>query len=110
VTEERGRGAEHPASSEAAELASQQADPDRLMEGEDPTTVDLDDARHWHSVYQELFAFKRDLLDKLQTRLAEISSPDARDEAVADERLLGLELERFQQRAEFWRRRIQELS
>jgi hypothetical protein len=99
----------HPAE-EAAELAAEQADPDRLMDGEDPSSAHADDASHWLGVYQELYAFKQDLLAKLRTRLGEMSSGVAKEEALADARLLELELERFQRRADFWRRRLQELE
>jgi hypothetical protein len=79
---------------EAAELASQQADPERLMDGEDPETEELEDAEHWLNVYRELHAFKE----------------DAQDEAQADERLLELELARFENREQFWRARIADLE
>lgn len=95
---------------EAAELAREQVDPERLMDGEDPSSDHPDDARHWLGVYQELFAFKTDLLAKLRTRLADMSTGAAQEEALSDERLLVLELERFRGRAEFWRRRLQELE
>ncbi len=103
------RAGERPAD-EAAGLAREQTDPERLMDGEDPTTPHADDARHWLGVYQELYAFKQDLLGKLRTRLAEMTTGAAKEEALADERLLVLELERFERRGEFWRRRLQELE
>lgn len=103
-------GADAPEAQEAAELASQQADPDRLMDGENPDTQDLDDALHWLSVYGELRSFKEDLLAKLRSRVAEMAADAAQEEALADERLLELELQRFQRRQEFWRGRIAELS
>jgi len=99
---------QHPAQ-EAAELAREQVDPERLMDGEDPSSTHPDDARHWLGVYQELYAFKTDLLAKLRTRLADMSTGAAQEEVLADERLLVLELERFRSRAEFWRQRLQEL-
>lgn len=80
------------------------------MDGEDPETEEPEDAEHWLRVYQELYAFKQDLLGKLRTRLASMDSADAKEEALADERLLTLELERFQRRADFWRRRRQLLA
>jgi hypothetical protein len=109
VAEGRGEDGHDPAA-EGAELAAEQTDPDRLMDGEDPGTQQVEDAEHWLRVYQELYAFKQDLLDKLRTRVTEISITDARDEALADERLLVLELARFERRADFWRRRVQELT
>lgn len=104
------RGDPGPPADEAAELAREQTDPDRLMEGEEIDTPHPEDARHWLGVYQELYAFKQDLLTKLRTRLAGMANGVAREEALADERLLVLELERFRRRGDFWRRRLQELE
>lgn len=99
-----------PEAQEAAELASQQADPERLMDGEDPQTEDLEDAHHWLGVYRELHAFKLDLLTKLSNRVQTMTKEDAQDEAQADRRLLELELRRFESREEFWQTRIAELE
>lgn len=101
---------ESPEAQEAAELASQQADPERLMDGEDPETEDLEDARHWLGVYRELHAFKLDLLGKLRGRVQTMTKEDAQGEAEADERLLELELQRFENREHFWRERIADLE
>lgn len=103
-------GMDAPEAQEAAELASQQADPGRLMDGEDPETADLDDARHWLSVYRELHAFKVELLAKLRGRVQTMTKEDAQSEAQADERLLELELQRFESRQQFWLDRIAELE
>lgn len=95
---------------EAAELARDQVDRERLLDGEDPASTHPDDARHWLGVYQELYAFKQDVLTKLRTRIATMSTGVAQEEALSDERLLALELERFEHRAEFWRSRLRELE
>lgn len=102
--------ADAPQAQEAAELASQQADPERLMDGEDPETEDLEDALHWLGVYRELHAFKLDLLGKLRGRVQTMTKEDAQGEALADERLLELELQRFEAREQFWRERISVLE
>ena len=39
---------------QAEEAADKAVDPDRLLEGEDPSTTYLDDATHWVTVYSEL--------------------------------------------------------
>ena len=101
---------ENPEAAEAAELASQQVDPERLMDGEDPETEILEDAQHWLGVYRELHAFKLDLLTKLRGRVQAMTKEDAQSEAQADERLLELELQRFENREKFWRQRISELE
>jgi hypothetical protein len=107
---ETPNAANAPEAQEAAELASQQADPERLMDGEDPDTDDLEDARHWLSVYRELHSFKLDLLTKLRGRVQTMTKEDAQGEAQADERLLELELQRFEAREQFWLDRLFELE
>lgn len=102
--------AEQDAGDEAADLAREQTDPERLMDGENPESDEPEDARHWLGVYQELYAFKSDVLAKLRTRRTEMNSSAAHEEVAADEKLLEMELDRFQRRAEFWRRRLQELE
>ena len=110
VGDETTREPESPEAAEAADLAGELADPERLMEGENPDTEDLEDAEHWLSVYKELMAFKQELLEKLRSRLQTMNASDAHDEVLADERMLELELARFARRQEFWRVRIAELS
>ena len=91
------------------EAAKGSVDPDRMMSGEDPNTQHLDDAVHWLSVYADLTAFKADILAHTESRVVELQ-PDAADEIEAtDITVLEAEAQRFRQRYDFWRRRVQEL-
>lgn len=85
-------------------------DPDRLIEGEDPTTSHAVDARHWLVVYTELVAYKESVL--LRTRqAAEVLAVESAKEIIAtDLPLLERERDRFLFRLDFWRRRVQELG
>jgi hypothetical protein len=43
---------------------------DRLMDGEQPASMILEDAQHWRLAYSELIVFKRILLAAMEDRLA----------------------------------------
>jgi hypothetical protein len=94
---------------EQARLERQEADGERLLAGEDPSTPYRDDAMHWVGVYSELVGFKNDLLGRLnQDR--QLLSEAARTELERDENLLRVELERLKLRLSFWEMRREELS
>lgn len=95
---ERNRSSESP--------GERAADPDRLLDGEDPESVDPDDVAHWIAVYTELLQAKASMLAALNERLAVTTEPDARHEiAATDVVVLERELQRFQRRLDFWRER-----
>ncbi|HEX6547543.1 MAG TPA: hypothetical protein VF134_02230 [Candidatus Dormibacteraeota bacterium] len=86
-------------------------DPDRLLSGEDPNTIYVEDAAHWVTVYSELVLFKERLLDTAQTGLADLSESVARAEAAAtDLVVLSAERDRLRSRLDFWKGRQRELS
>lgn len=83
-------------------------DPDRLLEGEDPTTTFLDDAKHWAHVYKELLEFKQNVAGKAEKAADDL--PDAaQPEAEADLTILEAERERLERRYQFWQNRLGEL-
>jgi len=49
--------------------------PYRLMDGENPDSLQPADAKHWVSIYLELLAFKRKLLDHMHQDLLGMSAP-----------------------------------
>ena len=49
--------------------------PYRLMDGENPDSLQPADAKHWVSIYLELLAFKRKLLDHMHQDLLDMSAP-----------------------------------
>lgn len=86
-------------------------DGDTLLEGEDPDTPHIEDADHWISVYRELIAFKRSLLDSTNEDAAQLDHREARQEAThVDGAILRAELERFRRRLQFWQERRVELE
>lgn len=46
------------------------ADHNRLLPGELPQTLYVDDAQHWIRVYQDLLTFNADMLDGIDRRLS----------------------------------------
>jgi hypothetical protein len=94
----------------AEEAAEKAVDDDRLLEGEDPGTSYLEDATHWVTVYEELLAVKRDLIEASEGRLAELGEDARREIARTDLLVLDAEEKRFSRRLAFWRERCVELG
>ena len=94
---------------EQARVERQDADRDRLLAGEDPTSPYPEDATHWAGVYSELVAFKQDLLQRVSEDRKRLSQA-AMAELERDEDLLRLELERLRVRLTFWQARHEELA
>jgi hypothetical protein len=83
--------------------AEAEVDPDRLLEGEDPDTADLDDARHWETVYSELKSFKRRMIETAESAIKDgIQKPASREIVTTDLVALRAELRRFERRLAFW--------
>lgn len=72
-----------------------------LLEGEDPSTVHADDARHWVNIYSELVAFNTGQRDRMRRELQEIP-PEARTELEKELKLIDAQLDRVQDRLGFW--------
>lgn len=78
---------------------------DRLMDGEQPASMILEDAQHWRLVYSELIAFKRMLIATMEERMA-MMSQEARAEATSiDLTLTRAQLAHYEKRFEFWNAR-----
>jgi hypothetical protein len=98
-------------SGDVGEIAEQLVNPAHRLPGEVDSERSplLEDAQHWLQVYRELLTFKRTLL-----RTAEVHKEGAADavatEVSGDQALLRAELERLEQRHDFWERRAQELQ
>ena len=86
-----------------------EADGERLLAGEDPSTPYAEDAKHWAGVYAELIGFKNDLLERLSEDRKALSE-SAMAELERDENLLRVELDRLKLRLSFWETRRKELS
>jgi hypothetical protein len=94
---------------EQAKLEGQEADEERLLAGEDPSSPYAEDAVHWTGVYSELVGFKNDLLHRLSED-RKVLSDAAMAELERDENLLRMELERLKLRLSYWETRREELS
>jgi hypothetical protein len=85
-------------------------DGDRLLDGENPETAFVDDARHWMQVYGELVRFKEDVMSSLHERLGAVEKPEAVAEvADTDLETLRAERKRLRRRLEFWESRYTDL-
>jgi DNA-binding response OmpR family regulator len=80
------------------------------MEGEDPGTTHVEDARHWVAIYTQMLEFKERLLGRARDDSEALPAP-ARQK-VHDEDLITLERERakVEVRLQFWRQRHWELA
>lgn len=91
--------------------AAESIDPNRLLPGEDLGTRDVEDARHWFSVYSELVQAKADLLAAAADRLAQTREEEAKREFIStDLELVAAELRRLQRHLDFWKARRSELE
>ncbi len=97
------------ASSQSDERAAEaEVDPDRLLEGEDPEAADLDDARHWATVYRELKEVKRRMIETAESAMTDSIQKAATREIVSTDLVaLRAELRRFERRLAFWTRRTE---
>jgi hypothetical protein len=98
-------------SGDVGKMAGDLMDPGHRLPGEidSESSPLLEDAEHWLHVYRELLTFKRTLL-----RTAEIHEEGAPDAVVSevsdDQALLRAELDRLEQRHDFWARRARQLQ
>ncbi|HEV2029634.1 MAG TPA: winged helix-turn-helix domain-containing protein [Candidatus Dormibacteraeota bacterium] len=83
---------------------------DRLLEGENPTTMFKQDARHWIAVYRQMISFKDGLLGRIQTHVRTLPPAGRRDVMENDVGVLVMQLGRYQRRLEFWYARQWELE
>lgn len=80
------------------------------MEGENPETDHVEDARHWVSIYTQMLEFKERLLDRAVDDARMLPLP-ARQK-VEEEDITALESERarVERRLQFWRQRHWDLA
>jgi hypothetical protein len=81
-----------------------------LIQGEEPDTIDLDDARQWVTIYRELVTFSDRTLNRLRREAAGNVDRNGSDASDADERGMEGHLRRLQSRLDFWERRLWELA
>ena len=84
-------------------------DASRPLEGEHIETTHWEDARHWMSIYADLLDFKRGLLDRVKRDVTKLQ-PLARMAAVADVKIIEIQMEGYQKRLELWYQRVWDLE
>ena len=82
--------------------------PYRLMDGENPDSLQPADAKHWVSVYLELLAFKQKLLDHMYHDLIDMSGPANQEIRRIDVPLIEGEQLRYRKRLRFWQARTRQ--
>ncbi|MDQ6884211.1 MAG: hypothetical protein M3077_08260 [Candidatus Dormibacteraeota bacterium] len=93
------------------ELAAQQgADPERLLDGEDPDTLQVHDADHWIRVYRDLLEFKQRLLSSAQEMVPAMDVAARHEVGQTDMIAMDAEATKFQRRLEYWQARRDELG
>jgi hypothetical protein len=79
----------------------------QLLQGENPETQHVADARRWIAIYSQLLTFNEELLDRLHR---EVGGDDGRRGLDFDERIAEGELTRLRERLGFWQRRHRDLA
>ena len=82
----------------------------RLLPGENPDTIYLDDAAHWIAVYGELLSFKTEMLRVAKDRMKSMTAPANSEVANTDRLVLEAERKRFVRRLKYWQKRHRELA
>ena len=90
-------------------MAGESVDPERLLEGENPSTTHLEDAVHWLQVYQDLLAFKRRVLESAGELAPEMEEVAREEVGKTDLTILAAEAARLERRLRFWRERVDQL-
>ncbi len=91
------------------EEAGSAPEADRLLDGENPETRELEDAEHWLGAYAELLGFKQRLIREAETGSEELSA-SPQEEVERDLSFLEGEKQRLTRRYLFWRDRVDELK
>ena len=106
----QGKGPVLPMERPEIEAARKGADPNRPIDGEDPSALSPHVVRRWLRTYAELESLEMELLDLLAFRAAQMSE-DARHEAgETNFPVLVSQLDRFHKRRDFWQQRKREME
>ena len=84
--------------------------PERLIQGEDPSTSHALDARHWLNIYSELVAFHEELLARLRAEAAHLDRSQRERPDAPDLAPVRAELDRLRRRLHFWQGRCLDLA
>ena len=95
---------------EAAEAAWEGADLERPIDGEDPRSESLQDARHWVTVYSHLVQLEQSLFDMLARMIPRMPADAQREAEETNLPVLASQVERFKHRLRYWSKRRRELE
>jgi hypothetical protein len=90
-------------------LARRALDRNRLLEGEDLDTIDVEDADHWSAVYGELIEFKVSLLAQMRKGLSLLPAEAASEIRTVDMAIIRKQLERYEACRAYWAQRRENL-
>lgn len=91
-------------------LARRALDRNRLLEGENPDSLEAADAFHWATVYSELIGFKQVLLAEMRKGLGKLPGEAATEIRTVDMAIIRRQLERYESCRAFWERRGENLT
>jgi len=93
-----------------ASLAERALDRTRLLEGENPDSLEVEDAVRWTAVYAELIEFKYSLLAQMRKGLQRLPMEAAHEIRTVDMAIIRKQLERYEACRAFWERRLDNLA
>ena len=91
-------------------LAGRALDRNRLLEGENPDSMQVEDADHWCGVYGELIQFKYSLLAQMRRGLQALPAEAASEIRTVDMAIIRKQLERYEACRAFWGQRRENLA
>jgi hypothetical protein len=92
------------------QLAEKALNGQRLMDGENPDSTEIEDAIHWSNVYGELITFKERLLAQMRSGLPSLPGEAAAEVRGVDMAITRQQMERYKSRRAFWEQRTKDLA
>ena len=92
------------------EIAQRALDDNRLIDGENPESNELEDAVHWGNIYGELIRFKEQLLSQMRSALPGLPGDAASEVRSVDMAIVRQQMERYRSRQAFWEGRSKDLA
>jgi|GEM_PF-2796569 len=91
-------------------LARRALDRNRLLDGENPDSMEAEDAVRWSAIYAELIEFKHALLAQMRRGLRELPVEAATEIRTVDMAIIRKQLERYEACRAFWGQRRDNLA
>lgn len=94
----------------AAGAAWEGADLERPIEGENPDSDSVEEARRWVAVYSHLVKLEQDLMDLMASMIANMPGEAQKEAEQTNLPVLASQVERFRHRLSYWSKRRAELE